>query len=109
MNASTMLISGPFLGIFVGAQVMQGREHGLGDGRFSPQRRLPAQLARHDLVVRQPIRDSAGALFLGGIPVAEFQQRRSEVRDRDGQGVSRRSGAGTGWPGGRLRHRPRDR
>ena len=75
------------LGVLTDQDARYGRKVGLGGVYLPAQCRLPATLARHDLVLGQPVGVSLGALFLGGIPLAEQEKRTGQVDDRDGQAV----------------------
>ena len=71
------------LGVFAGAQVRQAGQHGLSGGGVAAQRRQPAPAAGEELIAGQRVGiGGLGELGVGGVPVAEHQQRLGQVAGR---------------------------
>ena len=80
---------GLVLGIFAGLQVTQSGQHGLGGGSVPAQRRQPPPLNSHVILVAQsPGARRLGQLSVGGVPVAQQQQRLDQVHGRNRQMVA---------------------
>jgi hypothetical protein len=74
--------------VFAGPQVGQAGQHGLGGRGIAAQRGQPALVAGEDLVAGQRVGiRGLGKLGVGGVPVAEHQQRLGQVDGRRGQPV----------------------
>ena len=95
---------GLVLGVFAGPQVWHCGQYGLGGGGVAAQRRQPAPVASKVVVVCQSVGvHRLGELLLGGVPVADHQQRLDQVPDRKCQevpvaGPAQVPGRGAGGP-----------
>jgi hypothetical protein len=75
------------LGILAGARVLQPSQRGPGRGGVTTHHRQPGPVAGQQLIASQRVRAGGRGKFgLGGVPVAEHDQRLGHVDDRDGQG-----------------------
>ena len=111
VKASATLIVALSWGSSLARRSASAGQHRLGGGGVAAQRRQPGPVAGEEFDVGQPVGvDGLGELGLGGVPVAEHQQRLGQVRDRErevvpGAGPAQVPGGGAGG----LRRRRRGR